>query len=221
MKGGIAGKRQPDRSSQASSPEAEPKAENGAGWPPWAKALVSLALIFHIAAILAGALAASPSSELERSFAGLFATYHQVIDQGYSYRYYSPEPGPTAIAIAKIKFADGRPEQTVRLPERGVWPKIRYQRQLALANHLAEDFRMAQAAGQGNMSNWAHSYARHLAKEYKGSTEISLFLQSHLIPNIDHIRHELDERGSKGVDLDAEEFFTAPERIGDYQCDAL
>jgi len=218
MKRGNVGKRDPQPVGSVQSPKTESKGN----WPPWARGLVSLALVYHIAAIMAGALAAPPSSTLEQTIARLFATYHQWIDQGYSYRYYSPEPGPTPITTARIRFPDGRPEKTVRLPERGVWPKLRYQRQLALANHLADDFRIAQTmTGQGNQSRWARSYARHLAKAYPGCAEVSLFLQSHLIPDPEQIRHELAAPGSTGVDLDADVFFTAPERIGDYPCDAF
>ena len=51
---------------------------------------MSAVLVFHIAAVVAGALAAQPSSPTERAAADLFAAYHQAIDQGYGYRYYAP-----------------------------------------------------------------------------------------------------------------------------------
>lgn len=159
---------------------------------------------------------------LEREVAGFFATYHQVIDQGYSYRYYAPEPGPTPIAIAQVRFSDGRPEVSVRLPERGTLPRLRYQRQLALANHLATDFATArERTGDGSRSHWARSYARHLAKAYPGCAEVTLYLQSHLIPDPERIRASLAENGASPVDLDSEDFYTARERIGVYPCDAL
>ncbi len=218
MKGGNVIRRDPEGDGRSS-----PSDVRGAGnWPGWAKGLVSLVLLYHIVAILAGALAANPSSPLERSIAGLFAAYHQWIDQGYSYRYYAPEPGPTAIVTAQIRFGDGKPEKTIRLPERGARPKLLYQRQLALANHLTEDVRIAHAmTGQGGQSRWARSYARHLAKEFPGSTEISLFLQTHLIPDPERVRQELAAPGATGVNLDDDEYFTTPERIGDYPCNAF
>jgi hypothetical protein len=191
-------------------------------WPVWARAVVSVALLFHIAAIVAGALAATPSSALERSAAQVFAPYHQAIDQGYAYRYYAPEPGPTPIAIARIQYRDGRPEETVRLPDRDVKPRLLYQRQLALANHLAEDFEAARSmTGDGSRSRWARSYARHLAKTRPGSASITLLIQSHLIPDPERVRQELAAPGTTHVDLDAEEFYTTPERIGEFPCDGL
>lgn len=191
-------------------------------WPAWARRLVTVALLFHLVAILAAAWAAAPSSGLQQGIAGLFAPYHQVIDQSYAYRYYAPEPGPTPIATARIQFRDGRAEETVRLPDRGTRPWLRYQRQLALANHLASDFEAARAnAGDGGRSRWARSYARHLAATHPGGASITLFLQSHLIPDPERVRQELDAPGASRVDLDAEEFYTTPERIGEFPCDGL
>ena len=37
-----------------------------AGWPSWARRLVTAGLLFHLAAVVAGALGVPPSSELER-----------------------------------------------------------------------------------------------------------------------------------------------------------
>jgi hypothetical protein len=196
------------------------------GWSPWARRVVTAALLFHFAAVLAGALGAPPSSPLERAIADAFAPYHQVLDQGYSYRYYAPEPGPTPVVTAKIRFDDGRPEETVRLPERGVWPRLRYQRQLALANHLVSDFEEARSAtGDGQQSVWARSYARHLARtrKAKGCASVTLYAQAHLIPDPGRVREALEhaDGGSSPVDIDAEEFYTTPERIGEFPCDGL
>jgi hypothetical protein len=176
-------------------------------------------LLFHVAAILAGAFAAAPSSKLERDVVRLFAPYHQVIDQGYAYRYYAPEPGPTPVAIARIRFGDGRPEEEIRLPDRRVKPRLRYQRQLALANHLSDDFHAAAMSGDGRRSRWALSYARHLVKANPGCASVTLFVQSHLIPDPEEVLRELNAPGATSVDLDAEQFYTAPERIGEYLCD--
>lgn len=200
------------------------RAEGGraaAGWPAGRRCVVSAALAFHLAALLAAALAAPPSSPLERSAAELFAPYHQLVDQGYAYRYYAPEPGPTPVVTARVRYGDGR-EETLRLPERGLWPRLRYQRQLALANHLADDYGRARAAtGSGLNSVWARSYARHLAKARgPGCASVSLYVQWHLVPDLEHVAEERTRTG-QAVDLDAEEFYTAPERIGDYPCDGF
>lgn len=190
-------------------------------WPGWARGLASAGLLFHIVAILAGAFGAPPSSPLELGLARQFAPYHQWIDQGYSYRYFAPEPGPTPVVTARLRFADGRPEVTVRLPDRGLRPRLRYQRQLALANYLASDFaRAREREGDGSPSRWAASYARHLCKTAPGCAGVTLYVQSHLIPDPDRVREAPAAPGGARVDLDAEEYYTTPERIGEFPCDA-
>ena len=187
----------------------------GRAWPSWAKRVTTGVVLFHAAAIWVGAWAAPPDSGLQRALAGKFASYHQAIDQGYSYRYYSPEPPPTPVVTATLAFRDGRPDETVRLPGRGTWPRLRYQRQLALANALAADFEDARThAGDGSRSRWAHAFATHLGRDHPGCSEVTLRLQMHLIPPLEQVV------GREKLDLDADEFYTAPERIGVYPCDA-
>jgi hypothetical protein len=179
--------------------------------------MVSAMLVFHLAGILVGAFSQPPSSLLERSLAEWFGPYFQVIDQGYAYRYYAPEPGPTPVVTATVRYGDGRGEEMIRLPHKETFPWLLRQRQLALANHLSTDFEAAKfEAGDGSRSRWARSYARHLAATHPGAREVALSLQLHLIPAVERVTELLAAPASKGVDLDAEEFYTTPERIGEY-----
>jgi hypothetical protein len=199
-----------------------PGGEVGRTWPVEARRVVSAVLIFHIVAILVGALSAHPSSMLERSLAEKFGPYFQAIDQGYAYRYYAPEPPPTPVVTATVVHADGRPDATIRLPRKETFPWLLRQRQLALANHLYTDFQAAKyEGGDGSRSRWARSYARHLAKTHPGAVEVRLHAQLHLIPDVQRVRESLASPISRGVNLDAEEFYTTPERIGEYPCDAF
>lgn len=200
--------------------DAVPPVSRADGWPAWCRWLVSGVLLVHLAAILAGALAAPPASILEREVAEVFGPYHQFIDQGYGYRYYAPEPGPTPVVTATIRYKDGRPDESVRIPERGVSPRLRYQRQLALANHLATDFNNAKKfTGDGLRSHYARSYAQHLARSRTGCSSVTLYVQVHFFPVMEQVGRLLAERSGSPLDLDAEEFFTAPERIGEFPCD--
>ena len=170
-----------------------------AGWPVGVRRLVSVVLIFHIVAILVGALSSPPSSLLERSLAEKFAPYFQVIDQGYAYRYYAPEPPPTPVVTATIRFADGRPDETVRLPRKETFPWLLRQRQLALANHLYTDSQAAKTeGGDASRSRWGRSYARHLAKTHPGCSSIVLTTQLHLIPDVERVREMLARAGLEG-----------------------
>ncbi len=188
-------------------------------WPTWARVAVTLVVLIHACAIWIGAWASPPSSPLERSLADGFRGYYDLLDQGYSYRYYAPEPPPTPIVTATILYADGRSEE-VSLPDRATRPRMLYQRELALANSLfLEVEESRQHRGDPGHGPWAHSYARHLGKIHPGAKTVALSLQLHLIPDPARVEEQLRATG-KAPDLDAPEFYTVPERIGEYPCDA-
>ena len=151
-----------------------------------------------------------------------FAPYYQLADLGYSYRYYT-EPPPTPVITATLSFGEGRPEETLRLPGREVaGPRLRHQRQLALANALFNDVREAkERTGDSSRSRLARAYARHLCRIRPGCRSVTLHVRHHLIPDLDRVRQAIDGAGSPRFDLFAEELFTTPEWIGDFPCDSF
>jgi hypothetical protein len=191
-------------------------------WPAWARVSVSLVLLYHMAALLAGAVGVPPSSELEQRIADAFTPYFDVMDMGYSYRYYA-EPPPTPVVTATLKFGDGRPDETVRLPGRDVaGPRMRHQRQLALANSLYSDVQEAKLrARDARQSRLARAYAHHLCRSRPGCRLVTLHIQQHLIPDPQQVRETISEPGAASFDLFSERMFTIPEWIGDYPCDAF
>ena len=146
-----------------------------------------------------------------------FTTYST---RAYSYRYYAPEPPPTPVVTATIRYTDGRSEE-VRLPDRATRPRMLYQRELALANSLFTEVDQARLHnGEPGQGPWAQSVcAWHLGKTHPGARSVTLMLQLHLIPDPTRVAQQWRETG-KAPDLDAPEFYTVPERIGEYPCDA-
>ncbi len=186
--------------------------------PAWARRLITAGLLWHAAAVWGGAWASHPASDLERAFDSAFDLYEQAIRQGFSYRYYSPEPPPTPVVTATLGFGDGRPEEIVRLPGRGTWPRMRYQRQLNLANWLMMDVEEArQFGGDPSKSRWANAFAAHLRRANPGCSTVTLRHQLHLVPPLGRVHEMLTTGRSAAVDLDADEFYTAPERIGEFR----
>lgn len=194
--------------------------ERSASWPGWWRGVASVLLAIHLLAMLAVSLAGMPASPLEREFAGLFAGYVEAIDQGHVHRYYAPAPPPTPVVTAELRFGPGEPTRTVRIPDRTVRPRIRYQRQLALAHHLFSDFQRTQGDPHGEArSRWGASYARHLCGSYPGCTGVRLRVQQHLVPDLVRLRMMAGGPGGALPDVDDERFYTVPELIGDYPCD--
>ena len=185
-------------------------------WPIWAKWVVSLLIGFHGAAVLAISVATAPASDLERSMVRPFLGYLGTIAQDHAHRYYAPAPPPTPILEASIRYGDGREPLVVRLPDRSVRPRLRYQRQLALANHLYAEFRAARAdPHQRRPSLWGASFARHLCETHPGATGVTIRARLHLVPDLTR----LDPLTAQGLDPDADRFYTVPELVGDYPCD--
>jgi hypothetical protein len=193
-----------------------------APWPGWVRVAVSAALLFHLGAVLGGAFGVPPSSLLEQSIAELFTPYHELVDLGYSYRYYA-DPPPTPVVTATLEFVDGRPDETLRLPGRAVaGPRMRHQRQLALANSLFMDVRAAkERTGDSSKSRLARAYARHLCLTRGDCRSVTLHVQHHLIPELEQVREATQSPGAAQFDLFAESLFTTPEWIGDYACDGF
>jgi hypothetical protein len=190
------------------------------GWPGWARAAASLALIIHLVAVVSGGLAVPPSSKLEQSIADLFTPYYGIADLGYAYRFYV-EPPPTPVITATLQFDENRPAETVRLPGRDVrGPWMRHQRQLALANALFMDVQEAkQRTGLGSRSLLGRAYARHLCLSRPGCRVVTIHLQQHLIPEMERVREQIAAPGADRFDLFSESLFSAAERIGEYACE--
>jgi hypothetical protein len=210
------------RSRGVSAASLSPDSGAPAPWPGWARVVVSAAILFHLSAVLGGALGVPPSSLLEQSIAEIFTPYHDLVDLGYSYRYYV-DPPPTPVVTATLEFGDGRPAETLRLPGREVaGPRMRHQRQLALANSLFMDVHAAkERTGDSSKSRLARAYVRHLCLTRSACQSVTLHLQHHLIPEMEQVREATRSSGVARFDLFAESLFTTPEWIGDYPCDGF
>jgi hypothetical protein len=199
----------------------DPRFGTSRSWPLWARWAASMLLLFHLASQVVIQFAPQPASLVETSLAGWFSPYYELFDLGHAYRYYAPEPGPTPVIRARLRFDDGRPDLELRLPDRDLSPRLRYQRHLNLANHLFVDFQGSrphehgpgEAGHPGRPSRWAASYARHLCRAYSGCVQVSLYAQRHLLPGLDMVYRE-------GLpDFDDERFYEVPVLIGEYSCD--
>ncbi len=184
--------------------------------------MISLGLLYHMAAVLAAALAVHPSSTIERRAALLFKKYYDLINQGYGYHYYAkldttvdpshPRRWGTPVVSLEMEFdraSGAKTLERVRLPGHGrPRPRLRYQRQLDLAYHLSADPR------------WAASYARHLYKRY-GCSRVVVYCQEHQIPNLAQVREYASGRGTEALDLEAESTYSPRVKLGEFLCTEL
>ena len=155
-----------------------------AAWPGWARVVVSVALLFHMAAVLAGALGVPPSSLLERAIADVFTPYYR--------------PGGPGVLVSVLRRAAADAGGHGHAP---VWrraaggdgaaagaggggpadasPAAVGPGQCAVLMDVQE---AKQRTGDASQSRLARAYARHLCRTRPGCRSVTLHLQQHLIP---------------------------------------
>jgi len=187
------------------------------GWPTWAKLLASLAIAWQLASVLVAELTSGPASPLERRIGEVFTRHYQLTDQGVGHRFYS-DIGPTPILLAELRFHDGRPPRTIRIPDRSTRPRMLYQRHLALANWVFSEVRPQLSLPDTPIESvWARSFAQHLCRREPGCSGVTIRVQEHRNPDPDQLL--ASARGqAPPVDSDADEFYEPPIFVGDFPC---
>jgi hypothetical protein len=206
-------------------PQAEPTGQDGdrldrrpdapVAWPAWARLIVSLLLIFHLAALVAFESAGLPwYSELEEELASYFYGYVGLINQDYTHRYFAPEPDTEVPElIARLTFDDGRPDLELKYPDPGGISRIRFLRQIALVWHLTrEDF----PEEPGGELVLARAFARHLCNRHPGTVSVALSVRMHEMFPVAQAR-ETVRRGEPLV-LDSADLNGLEEPIGEFSC---
>lgn len=157
---------------------------------PWGLRLViSVVLLFHLVAILAGPMAVPASSELAvNTFLGM-RWYIEPLFLNHGYRFFAPDPGPSHMMRYEIELANGK---TLR----GIYPNLREQQpRLLYHRHFMLTSRLADGAREPLVQLYADSYAKHLIAEHEAQ-RVRLY----------HVVHELTprERVLEGIKLDDE-----------------
>lgn len=104
-------------------------------WPKWARLVVSLWLIYHLAAIVIGPLNLPPSI-LGEALYPYVASYHRVLYIGHPYKFFAPDPGPSHLIEYDVELADGSHVKE-RMPDRNKqWPRLLYHRHFMLTEFV-------------------------------------------------------------------------------------
>jgi hypothetical protein len=164
--------------------------------------LISLWLVFHIAAIIVAPATVGPSSELIRSAWDLFQPYLEVLYLNHGYHFFAPEPEESNL----LAFEAERPDGSIvsgRIPDRKIQPRLLYHRYFMLTEHMAK-------ADEELREPWHRSYAQHIGRVH-GATQVKLIQQTHLLPT----RERILEGGRL---TDPESYEDNP--LGDFPCEA-
>jgi len=158
----------------------DPRPTDSVGPPrPAVRAVVSVLVILHVAAVFIGPWAMEPNSQLARSVARVFQPYMDILSLGNGYRFFAPEPGPSHLVRYEMTLADGTLEQGV-FPDRSRHkPRLLYHRYFMLSEFV-------NTLAGADLDNpraevYANGYARHLAEQH-GAKTVKLFLRRHYVP---------------------------------------
>lgn len=115
-------------------------------WKPGARALASLALVYHLTAVLVHPMSVPPQfagdpAILPQAIRPAFQPYITALSLDHSYKFFAPNPGPSHLVRYDLHFADGRKEigdeRNIFPDVRRHWPRLLYHRYFMLAEHLA------------------------------------------------------------------------------------
>jgi hypothetical protein len=110
-----------------------------ATWSRGAKRLVSLFVVFHLAAVFIGPMsfAVRPGSPAIDPLRSAFQPYIQALYLDHGYAFFAPDPGPSYLVEYRLEFDGERPAQTDRFPNiREHFPRLLYHRHLMLSDTL-------------------------------------------------------------------------------------
>ncbi len=172
------------------------------GWPRWAKAMASLAIVVQLLAVVAEPLrfftygttrGSSPAADPVRL---ALAPYVEFAFLNHGYFFFAPEPGPSHLMLCTLHFPDGTVSQ-VRYPDKTAQrPRLLYHRHFMLAEFLNQlhtppvDPLLVREAPPQEAEAWTANRMRY--------EMIRESMQSHLVDrfgaasaSIDRMRHVL------------------------------
>ena len=145
-------------------------------------AVVNLWLVFHLAGIVIAPWSVPPSSRLVQNSWGKIGWYVQLLFLNHGYHYFAPEPGSSTLVAYVLEMPDGR-QETGRIPNRGIWPRLLYHRHFMLTEFLAASDNYPPAVRKELL----RSMARELCREH-GAIRVTLNKVTHRLPTMEHIR---------------------------------
>ncbi len=169
-----------------------PADEVTAGMRPWVKTVLSLWLAYHVGGIVLAPAAlpvtivprtaeepVEPSPLLFGIFEKAYADYLSTLSMAHAHRFFAPEPGPGRRLRYEIETETG--VIAGELPDDAAWPRLRYHRQLMLAER---------SGGKQRQEDWYAAYARGLLWGH-GGERITLWQVTHELPTPAAVRSGL------------------------------
>jgi hypothetical protein len=112
---------------------------NNQRWPVGARVIVSVIILFHLAAVIISPLTMlMPSPDLLVPIRRVFEPYQQLTYLGHGYQFFAPDPGPSHHVQYSVVTHDGKKIEG-HFPDReNHWPRLHYHRWFMLSERTYE-----------------------------------------------------------------------------------
>lgn len=109
--------------------------DRSSGWPVWARRLVSLVLVYHLAGLLVGPATVEPCPRVFQQIYPLFGGWLQLLNMNQGNHFFAPDPGASTLVQYRISTKAGGVIEG-RIPDRATWPRLLYHRHFMLTESL-------------------------------------------------------------------------------------
>jgi hypothetical protein len=175
------------------SDEGTRSAPAGPAWSRSLKVIVSVAILFHLAAVIAPPLAGPPpASVLANRLMQPLRPYVGLVYLGHGYRFFAPDPGPGHSIRYEVTLRDGS-TVTGSLPDAARdRPRLAYHRKFMVSEKISGLVPPADAPQQVRddaRRDWlplVKGVARHLLEEH-GGEQVELTMVEHFLPGPDEV----------------------------------
>ena len=168
----------PMSKSRPNSPERESSRSQREGARPatFLRVLISILLVWHLAAVFLAPLSVFPSSRLVGYISQdtVMQWYLDVLYLNHGYHFFAPDPGPGHLIRYELLDARGGVLEQSEFPNRKEqWPRLWYHRHFMLADQagLPKEDEQEAAAWQ---RKYLESYARHLLRTNEDAQSVRL-----------------------------------------------
>lgn len=151
---------------------------------PAVRAVVSLLVALHMAAVFVGPWAMPPSSRLASAVGRAFQPYLDALALGNGYRFFAPEPGPSHLVRYEVTLDDGTLVEGVFPNHADQWPRLLYHRYFMLSEFVNT---LNNGPSKERAEAYARGYARHLAEKYHARA-VKLYLKRHYVPRVEEVQ---------------------------------
>lgn len=180
--------------------------EQGRGWSPILRLLVSLALVVHLAAVVLPPLASPPpSSMLANRLIQPFRPYIGMLYLWHGYRFFAPDPGPGHSLRWTLVTESGAVREGTIPDAENDWPRLLYHRRFMIPEKLSGMIPPLEAPAdiqQNALLEWGplvRAVAAELLSRHDG-TSVSLDLVEHYLPTPGDV---LDQQQQRPAAVDA------------------